>query len=139
MRLARDGMPVDLPITPAERRSLHRRVLEHDPGPPRPPFVLLAMVPAATMLLFMAIWLPAAWFLNSPWKWTIVAVCLVLQYPVSTRIVRHLTWPYTRRAMIGCGFEVCRRCGFLCNGVELLACPECGTPRNITPPDQHQR
>lgn len=134
MRLARDGLPRDLPLSPAERRQLRTRIRAWKPPPGFHPPRRVALIPAAVFsFTFFGLVMPVIYFVPGQPR-SIIAVMpviLVLQFWLTRRLMAAAMWPYTCRALAENGYEVCPRCAYPLKDAapDTPLCPECGAPR----------
>ncbi len=130
MRFALDGLPRDLSLSREERRELVVRMngLKSVGFP-----MWVAIVPAAAMLLFMFIWMPAIYYMPDPWRLFVVVGSIVAQLWVSLRIMHRVLWPFRCRRMAMAGCEVCPRCAYVLRDApaSVPICSECGANRIV--------
>jgi hypothetical protein len=132
MRLALDGLPHDLPLSPTERRRLYTAIRDWKPPTGRRPY-LASLIPAAVMALTLCPIILVGYAAPTHLLWTAASIppMLALQLWLTRRLMSAALWPYTCRAMAANGYEVCPRCAYPLKDADphILECPECGAQR----------
>jgi hypothetical protein len=135
--LSLDGLPRTCSLRGEERRALRARCREwgykHREDLKGLILLRVAFIPGAISFLVFLPVIPTTFALryHIGWAVLVLAVPLVIQYPLTRWFMARAVWPVTCRALAGCGHEVCQRCAFDLRGLESgePRCPECGCAR----------
>jgi hypothetical protein len=134
-RLAFDGIPRDLNLTPAERRTLRRAahtwLRTHRLGSGLISFRAAAIPGAVALAVFFSPSIIVPFVKSFPLKLAVPFLCFPPQLLAMRWAITRSRWPWMARALAAVGYEVCPTCGFDLSSLphDEPCCPECGGER----------